>query len=229
MGRSNLPRAHQTAARVRRGGGARCCLTDCKRSHCCSSATAPIRPAASPSPGGSRASPQTACLPTATNSTASSPISSRGAGRHGPHPAAPSLSGEDCQAIAEVDRLAEAGTPSAEMRDRSRRAGRALLGVWVKLDGPLSVAYRGQVSADARLGHLPVAQAVVGRDVRRRRAAQSPPAPPSCPDRRGPRPRALFSQPVRAADHVQHDLVGARADAVQAHVAPTRSTPYSRM
>ncbi|WP_338828024.1 urease accessory protein UreF [Bradyrhizobium sp. 27S5] len=69
-----------------------------------------------------------------------------------------------CDAIAAVDRLAEAGTPSAEMREGSRRAGRALLGVWVKLDGPLSVAYRTLVSSDARLGHLPVAQAVVGRD-----------------------------------------------------------------
>ena len=69
-----------------------------------------------------------------------------------------------CKAIAEVDRLTEAGTPSDEMRDGSRRAGRALLGVWVKLEGPLSIAYRDQVSADARLGHLPIAQAVVGRD-----------------------------------------------------------------
>lgn len=70
----------------------------------------------------------------------------------------------NCEAIAEVDRLTEAGTPSAEMRDGSRRAGRALLGVWVKLEGPLSIAYRDQVSVDARLGHLPIAQAVVGRD-----------------------------------------------------------------
>ena len=69
-----------------------------------------------------------------------------------------------CKAIAAVDRLAEAGTPSAEMRDGSRRAGRALLGVWVKLEGPLSTAYRDLVSADARLGHLPIAQAIVGRD-----------------------------------------------------------------
>lgn len=71
---------------------------------------------------------------------------------------------EDCVAIARVDRLAEAATPSAEMREGSRRAGRALLGVWFKLDGPLSVAYRGLVSSDTRLGHLAVVQAVVGRD-----------------------------------------------------------------
>jgi len=71
---------------------------------------------------------------------------------------------EDCVAIAGVDRLAEAATASAEMREGSRRAGRALLGVWVKLDGALSVAYRGLVSSDGRLGHLAVMQAVVGRD-----------------------------------------------------------------
>lgn len=71
---------------------------------------------------------------------------------------------EDCAAVACVDRLAEAATPSAEMREGSRRAGRALLGVWVKLDGPLSAAYRGLVSSDGRLGHLAVVQAVVGRD-----------------------------------------------------------------
>ncbi|GLH75985.1 urease accessory protein UreF [Bradyrhizobium sp. SSBR45G] len=70
----------------------------------------------------------------------------------------------DTDAIASVDRLAEATTPSAEMRDGSRRAGRALLGVWGKLAGPLSVAYRERVSADARLGHLPVVQAITGRD-----------------------------------------------------------------
>nr|QDP27287.1 urease accessory protein UreF [Bradyrhizobium cosmicum] len=71
---------------------------------------------------------------------------------------------EDSVAIAGVDRLAEAATASAEMREGSRRAGRALLGVWVKLDGALSVVYRGLVSSDGRLGHLAVMQAVVGRD-----------------------------------------------------------------
>lgn len=70
----------------------------------------------------------------------------------------------DCEAIAAVDRHAEAGTCSAEMREGSRRAGKALLGVWVKLEGPLSVAYRKKVASDSRLGHLPIVQAVVGRD-----------------------------------------------------------------
>lgn len=70
----------------------------------------------------------------------------------------------DIAAIAAADRLAEATTPSAEMRDGSRRAGRALLGVWVKLSGPLAVSYRARVSADANLGHLAVVQAITGRD-----------------------------------------------------------------
>ena len=71
---------------------------------------------------------------------------------------------QDVVAMAAVDRLAEATTPSAEMREGSRGAGRALLGVWVKLAGPLSVSYRARVSADIRLGHLPVVQAITSCD-----------------------------------------------------------------
>ena len=70
----------------------------------------------------------------------------------------------DLDAIAAVDRLAEAATPSAQMRDGSHRAGRALLGVSVRLGGSLAIAYRAMLSADARLGHLPVVQAIVYRD-----------------------------------------------------------------
>ena len=70
----------------------------------------------------------------------------------------------DIEAIARVDRYAEAATPSAQMREGSRRAGRALLGVTVKLGGPLSVSYRQMLSTDARLGHLPVIQSLVYRD-----------------------------------------------------------------
>jgi urease accessory protein len=70
----------------------------------------------------------------------------------------------DLDAIATVDRLAEAATPSAQMRDGSHRAGRALLGVSVRLGGPLAIAYRALLSTDARLGHLPIVQAIVYRD-----------------------------------------------------------------
>ncbi|MDB5529906.1 MAG: ureF [Devosia sp.] len=70
----------------------------------------------------------------------------------------------DLDAIAAADRTAEAATPSAQMRDGSHRAGRALLGVSVRLGGSLAIAYRAMLSADARLGHLPVVQAIVYRD-----------------------------------------------------------------
>jgi len=69
-------------------------------------------------------------------------------------------------AVAVVDRFAETSTPSAPMRDGSRRAGRALLGISARLGGELSTAYRVFLSADARLGHLPIAQAVAYRDSR---------------------------------------------------------------
>jgi len=71
---------------------------------------------------------------------------------------------DDLEAVAATDRLAEATTLSAEMREGSHRAGRALLGVAVKLGGPLSTTYRQMVSADPRLGHLPVIQALSYRD-----------------------------------------------------------------
>jgi urease accessory protein len=70
----------------------------------------------------------------------------------------------DLDAIAAVDRYAEAATPSAQMRDGSHRAGRALLGVSARLGGTLSIAYRATLATDVRLGHLPVVQAVAYRD-----------------------------------------------------------------
>lgn len=70
----------------------------------------------------------------------------------------------DLELVAATDRLAEAATLSAEMREGSHRAGKALLGVAVKLGGPLSITYRHMVSADPRLGHLPIVQAIAYRD-----------------------------------------------------------------
>lgn len=66
--------------------------------------------------------------------------------------------------LAEVDGYAEAATPFAELREGSRRAGRALLGISARLGRPLSLAYRGVIAANARLGHLPITQAIVYRD-----------------------------------------------------------------
>jgi urease accessory protein len=70
----------------------------------------------------------------------------------------------DLAAVASVDLAAETATPSAEMRDGSRRAGRALLGISARLGGALSVGYRALLSVDGRLGHLPIVQALAYRD-----------------------------------------------------------------
>lgn len=70
----------------------------------------------------------------------------------------------DVEALAAIDRYTEAATPSAQMRDGSHRAGRALLGVSARLGGLLSTAYRTYAATDLRLGHLPVVQAIVYRD-----------------------------------------------------------------
>ncbi|RYB05191.1 urease accessory protein UreF [Lichenibacterium ramalinae] len=70
----------------------------------------------------------------------------------------------DVSGVTAVDRYAETATPSAAMREGSRRAGRALLGVSVRLGGPLSTLYRASVSQAPLLGHLVAVQAVVYRD-----------------------------------------------------------------
>ena len=69
----------------------------------------------------------------------------------------------DVEALRAVDLGVEALTPIAEMREGSRRAGRALIGVAARRGGALAAAYRAAF-ADVRLGHLPVAQAVAFRD-----------------------------------------------------------------
>ena len=70
----------------------------------------------------------------------------------------------DIAAIAAIDHCADITTPSAPMREGSCRAGRALLGVSVRLGGALSLAYRARLANTPHLGHLPVIQAVVYRD-----------------------------------------------------------------
>jgi urease accessory protein len=77
---------------------------------------------------------------------------------------AQTYSAVDVDAIVVVDRFCDAATLSAEMRDGSRRAGRALLGTSARLGGQLSCAYRAVLGTDRRLGHLPIVQAVVYRD-----------------------------------------------------------------
>ena len=71
---------------------------------------------------------------------------------------------DNLETVTTTDLLAEATSWSAELREGSHRAGKALLGVAVKLGGPLSTAYRPRVSSDPRLGHLPIIQALSYRD-----------------------------------------------------------------
>lgn len=71
----------------------------------------------------------------------------------------------DIEALTLIDRYAEAATPSAEMREGSRRAGRALLGVSARLGRELSLAYRAAIATGAAHGHVPVVQAVVYREI----------------------------------------------------------------
>jgi urease accessory protein len=66
--------------------------------------------------------------------------------------------------VATIDRLAEAATPSAQMREGSRRAGRALLGVSARLGHVGAIRYREAIARDGRLGHLPVAQGLAYRE-----------------------------------------------------------------
>ncbi len=71
---------------------------------------------------------------------------------------------QDCGALMRVDLSTEALTPIAEMREGSRRAGRALIGVAGRRGGALALAYRAHFVTDERLGHLPIAQAIAYRD-----------------------------------------------------------------
>ena len=69
----------------------------------------------------------------------------------------------DIDGIEEVDHETEALTLSAEMRQGSRRAGRALIGVHARLGGEMAALYRARL--DAAPGHLPPAQAIAARDI----------------------------------------------------------------
>ncbi|CDX24897.1 Urease accessory protein UreF 1 [Mesorhizobium plurifarium] len=72
---------------------------------------------------------------------------------------------EELDLLADVDRLCEAMTMSAQMREGSRRAGTALLGVADKLGAARAAVYRQQMPEDRRLGHLAVVQGLVFRDL----------------------------------------------------------------
>ncbi len=71
---------------------------------------------------------------------------------------------ESLDELAEIDRLTEAMTLTLQMREGSRRAGKALIGVASKLGGARAQAYRQRMAADATLGHLTIVQGLVYRD-----------------------------------------------------------------
>ena len=70
--------------------------------------------------------------------------------------------GSDLDRVTVVDREVEAGTLVAGLREGSRRAGRALLGVHVRLATPCAEAYRAMIE-DGAPGHLAVVQGLVWR------------------------------------------------------------------
>ena len=72
---------------------------------------------------------------------------------------------DDPDALAEIDRVLEAQTLAAELRDGSRRSGGALLAVHEKLDTPGAAAYRALVRSGKALGHVAVVQGLVGHGV----------------------------------------------------------------
>jgi len=71
---------------------------------------------------------------------------------------------ESSEELTEIDRLTEALTLTLQMREGSRRAGKALIGVAGKLGGVRAQGYRQQMANDPTLGHLTVVQGLVYRD-----------------------------------------------------------------
>jgi urease accessory protein len=71
--------------------------------------------------------------------------------------------GEDRARLAEIDRLVEAMTLAAEMREGSRRAGLSLLSVHAQLGSAAASAYREIVMRGEAPGHLPVVQGLAWR------------------------------------------------------------------
>lgn len=71
---------------------------------------------------------------------------------------------ETVDELTQIDQFAEAMTLSLQMREGSRRAGKALIGVASKLGGARAKAYRHRMVADPALGHLTIVQGLVYRD-----------------------------------------------------------------
>ncbi|MBM3518575.1 MAG: urease accessory protein UreF [Alphaproteobacteria bacterium] len=69
--------------------------------------------------------------------------------------------GDDLDAVAALDRELEALALARELREGSRRSGRALLGVHSRLGTPNAAGYRDRVLAGDSPGHAPAVQGLV--------------------------------------------------------------------
>ncbi len=69
----------------------------------------------------------------------------------------------DLDRVAELDATLEAAALARELREGSRRAGRALLGSHARLGTPGAAAYRARIRAGAAFGHGAVVQGLVWR------------------------------------------------------------------
>jgi urease accessory protein len=82
-----------------------------------------------------------------------------------PAVAAAHRAADDLDTVASLDRLLEAQTLAAELRDGSRRCGGALLAVHEELGTPGAELYRALVRSGGAPGHLAAVQGLVGRGV----------------------------------------------------------------
>jgi urease accessory protein len=72
---------------------------------------------------------------------------------------------DDLQTLCEIDAELDAMTLAVEMRDGSRRGGGSLLAVHERLGTPGVEAFRTAIRSGAAVGHLPVVQGLVWRNV----------------------------------------------------------------
>lgn len=70
----------------------------------------------------------------------------------------------DDSRLIEIDELVEVSTIGVVARQASRRAGRAMLGMWARLNDAAAITYRKEVKADRARGHLSVVQALIYRN-----------------------------------------------------------------
>lgn len=73
--------------------------------------------------------------------------------------------GDDLEAANDIDETLHASALPQLIRDGSKRAGAALLSVHVQLNTPQAADYRHRIAEGQAIGHLPVVQALVWRNL----------------------------------------------------------------